>query len=115
MFKCCLLQMQDSLRKQSDDSLMIITVSCAHPVHDIVVMQEGHALQQHHHVTFDLRRGQRALGIPDDLREVRQHEVEHQDEARAVRKDVLQLHHLRRKSQKEVLHPFRLQTLCSFL
>lgn len=39
----------------------------AHPVHDVVVMQEGHALQQHHHVTFDLSGGQRALRVPNDL------------------------------------------------
>lgn len=65
-------------------------------MHDVVVVQEGHAFQQHHHVTFDLSRGQRSLGIPDDLREVGQHEVKHQDEARPVREDVLQLHHLRR-------------------
>lgn len=73
-----------------------------HPVHDVVVMQEGHALQQHHHVTFDLSRGQRALRVPDDLGEVREHEVKHQDEACTVREDVFQLHHLRRKRRRSV-------------
>lgn len=69
-------------------------------MHDVVVMQEGHALQQHHHVTFDLSRGQRSLRVPDDLREVREHEVKHQDEARPVREDVLQLHDLRRRRRR---------------
>lgn len=71
-------------------------------MHDVVVMQEGHALQQHHHVTFDLSRGQRALRVPDDLREVGEHVVEHQDEAHTVREDVLQLHHLRRRRRSSV-------------
>lgn len=58
-------------------------------MHDVVVMQEGHALQQHHHVSFDLGWGQRTLRVPDDLRQVREHEVKDQDEARTMREDIL--------------------------
>lgn len=90
-----------------------------HPVHDVVVMQEGHALQQHHHVTFDLSGGQRVLRVPDDLRQVRQHEVEDQDEAGPMGKDVLQLYHLKRSRRRwrwshaavtSDLHPERYET-----
>lgn len=65
-----------------------------HPVHDVIVVQEGHALQQHQHVAFDLSRGQGAVGVPDDLRQVRHHEVKDQHEAGALREDALELHHL---------------------
>lgn len=66
-------------------------------MHDVVVMQEGHALQQHYHVAFDLSWGQGAIGVPYDLREVRHHEVKHQHKASAVRENALELHHLRAK------------------
>lgn len=69
-------------------------------MHDVVVMQEGHALQQHHHVPFDLSWGQRSLVVPDDLREVRQHEVKDQDEARPVRENIFQLHDLKSSEQR---------------
>jgi hypothetical protein len=41
-----------------------------YPVHDVVVVEEGHSLKQHHHVPFDLGLCQRSLGVPDDLREI---------------------------------------------
>lgn len=39
----------------------------AHPVHDGVLVTESHSFQQHHHITFDLGRGERTLGIPYDF------------------------------------------------
>lgn len=39
-----------------------------HPVHDIVLMQKSHTLQQHQHVAFDLSWGQGAISIPYYLR-----------------------------------------------
>ena len=39
-------------------------------MHDVVVVEEGHSLKQHHHVPFDLGLCQRSLGVPDDLREI---------------------------------------------
>lgn len=68
-----------------------------HPMHDVVLVQEGHALQQHHHVAFDLSWGQGAISVPYYLREVRHHEVKHQHKAGAMREDALELHHLQAK------------------
>lgn len=64
-------------------------------MHDVVVMQEGHTLQQHHHVALNLGRAQRSLVVPDDFGQVRQHKVKDQDEACPMRKDILQLHDLK--------------------
>lgn len=68
-----------------------------HPMHDVVVMQESHTLQQHDHVTFDLGWGQGAVSVPYHLREVRHHEVKDQHKAGAVGENALELHHLQRK------------------
>lgn len=70
-------------------------------MHDVIVMQESNTLQQHDHVTFDLSWGKRSVGVPDDLRQVRQHEVKHQDEACTMREDILQLHYLKKKMKSE--------------
>lgn len=79
----------------SQDRRRSVDSYSSHPVYDVVVMQERHTLQKHHHVTLDLGWGQRSLGVSNDLREVREHEVKDQDEACTMREDVLQVDHLR--------------------
>ena len=39
-----------------------------HPVHDVVLVAEGDALEQHQHVALDLRFRQRPITVPDHLR-----------------------------------------------
>lgn len=67
----------------------------SHPVYDVVLVQECHTLQKHHHVAFDLSGRQKSFGIPDDFGEVREHEVKDQEEARTMREDVLQFYYLK--------------------
>lgn len=66
-------------------------------MHDVVLMQESHALQQHYHVTFDLGWGQGAVSVAYHLREVGHHEVKDQHKASSVRENALELHHLQQR------------------
>lgn len=75
-------------------------------MHDVVVVQEGHTLQQHNHVAFDLSWGQGAVSVPYHLREVRHHEVKHQHKAGTVREDAFELHHLQHKRRPVPMSAF---------
>lgn len=51
--------------------------SRSHPVHDRVGMAEGHPLEEHKHVAFDLGLTERLFRIADHFRQVRVHILKH--------------------------------------
>ena len=64
------------------------------PVHDVVGVEVVHPPEQHHHVALDLGLGERGLRVLDQLRQVRHHELKHEDEAQTLGEHIVQSHHV---------------------
>ena len=57
-------------------------------MHDVILMAEGNAVQQHSHVTFDVRICQRLMNVANHFGQIAQHVFHDEDVAHAMSKDV---------------------------
>lgn len=63
-------------------------------MHDAILVTEGDAVEQHFHVAFDVRGGQRLADVANDLGEVAEHVFDDEYVAHAMRENIEQFDNL---------------------
>lgn len=109
----CWFQILKNSSKETDEAWITLNVKSRVPysMHDFVLMTEGHAVQQHSHITLDLRVCQRLIDVSNHFRQITQHIFHDKYVAHSMCKHVKKFDNLNRSDQEES----QTSVCCSFI